>query len=90
MATIQERMTVALQHHQQGQLQTAEQLYRDVLAYDPRHAGALHYLGVIAHQTGNNQAALDTIRRSLAIDPQNAEAHNNLRCSPLNGFESPC
>jgi len=38
----------ALRHYQAGQLSQAEALYRQVLAKDPKHAGALYDLGVIA------------------------------------------
>jgi len=36
--------------HQAGQLQQAENIYRQILARQPEHADALHMLGVIAQQ----------------------------------------
>ena len=45
MPTISESMALAIQHHQQGRLQAAEQIYRQVLQVDPNHAQALHLLG---------------------------------------------
>ncbi|MFO1160977.1 MAG: tetratricopeptide repeat protein [Reyranellaceae bacterium] len=60
-------LAAALQHHQAGRLAQAEQLYRQILAADPRHADALHLLGVIASQAGAHQAAIDLIGRAIAI-----------------------
>ena len=38
----------ALRHHQAGQLAQAEPLDREILRAQPRHADALHLLGVLA------------------------------------------
>jgi len=35
MATIPEALAIALKHHQAGQLQAAEQVYRQILELDP-------------------------------------------------------
>lgn len=43
-------MAEALQLHRQGRLAQAEPLYRQVLAVAPRHAEALHMLGMVALQ----------------------------------------
>lgn len=53
-------------------------MYRQVLAINPRHAGSLHFLGVIAHAAGRSDVAVDLIGRALAVDPKSAEAHVNL------------
>ena len=76
--TIRQAFDLALQHHQAGRLPQAEQFYRQILAEQPEHADALHYLGVIAHQAGRNDIAMDLIRRALSIRPDNAEAYSNL------------
>ena len=62
MATIPEALAVAIQHHQGGRLQAAEQIYRQILAVEPNHADAIHLLGVIASQTGKHEAAIEYIR----------------------------
>jgi tetratricopeptide (TPR) repeat protein len=36
---------LAVAHHRSGRLAEAESLYRDSLALDPNHAGAMHILG---------------------------------------------
>ena len=41
MASIAETLQLALEHHRQGRLAEAEQLYRQVLRSDPTNADAL-------------------------------------------------
>jgi protein O-GlcNAc transferase len=76
--TIQDAFESAMQHHRGGRLQQAERLYRQILAHQPNHAGALHFLGVIASQAGRNDVAVDLIRRAIALRPDWPEAYNNL------------
>jgi predicted O-linked N-acetylglucosamine transferase (SPINDLY family) len=78
MATISEALTIAIQHHQAGRLQAAEQIYRQILQAQPNQADALHFLGVIAHQTGNSEAAVQYLRRAIALSGNTAPFHNNL------------
>ena len=68
----------ALGHHQARRLQDAEAGYRKVLAANPRHAGALGYLGVLAHQSGHSDAGIDLLRKAIAADRRNPEPHYNL------------
>jgi predicted O-linked N-acetylglucosamine transferase (SPINDLY family) len=68
----------ALEHHQAGRLPQAEAIYHQILARDPNHAEALHFLGVIAFQVGRSEAAIELIGRALTLKPDYAEAHNNL------------
>src|SRR5271168_3178743 len=76
--TISEAFQMALQHHQAGRLAEAETLYRQILAVQPNHADALHFLGVMAQQVGRHDAAVDWIRKAIALHPHNATAHSNL------------
>lgn len=68
----------AAQLHHAGRLQDAEQLYRQVLALAPRHAGALHRLGVIAHQRGEQAQAVELLRKAVRADPAPALHHAHL------------
>lgn len=70
------RQAVAL--HQQGRLEQARELYRQVLALDPRQFDALHLSGVIERQCGDPAQAVELIRQSLQVDPRQARAHCNL------------
>jgi tetratricopeptide (TPR) repeat protein len=76
--TIQQAFDLALQHHQAGRLQEAEQIYQQILIQQPQHIGAMYYLGVIAHQAGRNDIAVDLIHRALVGNPNFADAHCNL------------
>jgi tetratricopeptide (TPR) repeat protein len=76
--TIPEALALALRHHQAGQLQAAEQIYRQILNIDPNHVDAWHLLGVVNAQLGRHQAGVECMRRALALKPDLAGAHCNL------------
>jgi protein O-GlcNAc transferase len=69
---------VAMHHHQSGRLGDAERLYGQILRTDPRHADALHLLGVLAHQTGRNDAAALLIGKAIVENARVPAFHNNL------------
>jgi protein O-GlcNAc transferase len=68
----------ALCHHQNGQLNKAEQFYKKILKADPNHADALHLLGLIARRTGRHDTALDLMHKAVRIRPQNAVYYFNM------------
>lgn len=76
--SIQQAFAVGLQHHLAGRLAEAESIYRQILVVAPRHAEALHLLGVIASQIGQNQAAEGLIRQAIAHSPNDSAFHYNL------------
>jgi len=76
--TIQDSFNLALQHHQAGDLAQAENLYRQILAQQPKHAETLHLLGLIAHQRGHNEIAVELIGQALTLKPESPVAQNNL------------
>jgi len=78
MATIPEALAIALSHHQAGRLETAEQIYRQILQAVPGQADALHLLGVIAHQRGQNAVAVQYIGQATERAPLVADYHSNL------------
>jgi protein O-GlcNAc transferase len=78
MPTPPELLEHAIDLHHAGQLQQAEQIYRQILTADPNDAEALQLLGAIAHQCEQYGTAIDLIERSLAINPNNPRAMNNL------------
>ena len=69
---------LAIQHHQAGRLQAAEQIYRQVLQVEPNQLDALHLLGVIAHQVGKHEVAVEYIGRAIGLKRNVADFHNNL------------
>ena len=68
----------AVKQHQAGKLREAEQLYRQILQTEPRHADALHFLGVIALQVGRHDLAVEHIRKALQARPRFPAAQCNL------------
>jgi Flp pilus assembly protein TadD len=67
--------------HQSGQLDQAESIYRQILTRDPKHADALHLLGVIHAQRGRHAEAEPLIRQAISIAPNNPEYFRNLGLS---------
>lgn len=67
----------ALAHHQKGQLAEAKALYLRILQVEPKHADALHFMGLLACQIGEREAGLTLIRESIAVFPSPIY-HNNL------------
>lgn len=78
LPTIPETLQTAVRHHQAGQHAQAEQLYRQVLAVDPRQYDAWHLLGLAEHQQGASEPAIQHIREALRLKPDFPEAHYNL------------
>jgi protein O-GlcNAc transferase len=75
---IEQAIALAKQHQQAGRFGEAEGLYRQVLAVQPNHPDALHFLGLLAHQVGHHEMALDLMRRSIAANPAAAHYYSNL------------
>ncbi len=73
-----EKFRLAVQHHQSGNLQQAERLYREILEVQPNNAPALHLLGVIYYQTSDYDLATEFIKKSLHFNHNNLEAYNHL------------
>jgi tetratricopeptide (TPR) repeat protein len=71
-------LATAIGLHETGQLQDAEKLYRAVLRQNPRHAGALYLLGLIALQTKRFHSAIDLLGRSIRCNPDFLPAYTNL------------
>ena len=63
--------------HQQGQLQAAESLYREILTAAPAHFDALRLLGMAAGQQGHAGVALELFSRALAVKPDDAATQAN-------------
>ncbi len=71
-------LQLALRHHQRGLLAEATRVYLSILAVRPRHAEALHLLGVVALQQGNPARGIDLIGRASALNPAVPAYHANL------------
>jgi tetratricopeptide (TPR) repeat protein len=77
-AAIDSRIAAALQQHQQGNVEAAERAYREILASQPGHAIATHYLGLATWQRGDAPEGERLMRASIAANPSIPDFHNNL------------
>ncbi|CAK0775601.1 putative DUF563 domain-containing protein [Azospirillaceae bacterium] len=68
----------AVERHQNGDLATAEALYRQKLAETPDDPDALRLLGVLMRQKGDDGSALKLFRRTLILRPSMVEGWFNL------------
>ncbi len=72
----------ALVHHRAGRLDEASKKYKAALLLLPKHAHALHYLGVLTHQRGDHGKAVELIGRALEAAPDDAQMLLQSRGSP--------
>ena len=72
------RIQRAVGFRNQGRLEDAARLCRDILTDRNDHFGALHLLGVIEAQQGDPEEAVRLLKRALGLNPQSAAAHANL------------
>ena len=75
--TVQANFDDALALQQRGQLAQAQELYTEILRNQPKHADALHFLGVLAMQTKDFPRAVELIDKAIAIAPDYAAAYAN-------------
>jgi predicted O-linked N-acetylglucosamine transferase (SPINDLY family) len=76
-SSVIQNLQSALSLHQQGQIDQAEAICRQILTITPQNSDALHLLGVIAHQNGNHQGAVDIIGQAIEINPNVASYYSN-------------
>ncbi len=71
-------LRLAVEMHQNRQLEGAETLYRRILAAAPQQPDALHFLGMLRHQRGHSDEGIALIEQAAALVPGFAGFHNNL------------
>ena len=69
MVSISEAFAIALSLHQAGNLADAELVYRQIIAADPDHTGALNNLALIV----GGEEAIALLGRMAAVRPDNAD-----------------
>ena len=75
---VEQMINTALQLHQQGQLQQAEQVYREILRQQPKFAYAMNLLGVLLSQKKNHDEGARLLQKAIKIEPDVAGYHINL------------
>jgi len=76
--TTQQKLELAISHHQAGRLDQAQVLYQQILTNNPRDTDVLHLLGVLAFQAGRFDEAIAAAQNTLALRPDFAEAYFDL------------
>jgi tetratricopeptide (TPR) repeat protein/2-polyprenyl-3-methyl-5-hydroxy-6-metoxy-1,4-benzoquinol methylase len=77
-APSQDMFGAALRHHQAGRLAEAAELYRAVLAGEPRHFDSLHNLGAIALAVGHPETAIELIGQAIGLNDRLPASHYNI------------
>ncbi|NVK34970.1 MAG: tetratricopeptide repeat protein [Rhodobacteraceae bacterium] len=73
-----EKMHQALAHQQNGEIEKAQRLYKQVLKKFPKNPDATHLLGVTYRQLGFPKRALELIRKAIDLAPDRAPFYANL------------
>ncbi len=68
----------ALAAQQRGEVDLASHLFEQVLAGDPTHPDALHFLGLMRHRADKSSAALKMVEESIRAAPKNPHFLSNL------------
>jgi protein O-GlcNAc transferase len=61
-----------------GRFPGAETIYRQILAENPNHSDALHWLGFVLYSTNRFDEAESVVRRELAVEPTRPDTQCNL------------
>ena len=72
------KLKAAREHHEAGRLESAEQLYRELLESQTERPDALHLLGMIAIQRGQLDQGIDLIEEAVRLNPAAPAYHSNL------------
>jgi tetratricopeptide (TPR) repeat protein len=78
MATIEEALALAFQHHRAGRLAEADEVCRRILDVSPDHAEAIHMRGVVAFRNGDAAGAAALIGRAVEHAPHLVQGWLNL------------
>lgn len=76
--SIADALRLATALHRRGHLDEAREIYGRVLALDPDHPDALHFLGLLAHHERRDRDAMDLMARSVELAPRNPGFRSNL------------
>src|SRR5271168_562255 len=76
--SLSEALEIAFQYYQSGQLEQAEQIYRQILNQAPQQPDALHFLGIIAYCRKDFDLAFQLISQAIAMHPEQSQFYNKL------------
>ena len=73
-----ESIHTAIDFHNAGDLEKAENIYRKILEVDPKNANVLHLLGFLAYQMDFAEEGLALIKEAISYEPNVFLFHSNL------------
>ena len=75
---IKKTLDLAIENHQRNNLETAEQLYNQIIQLEPDHVESIFHLGSLSIHSRNFDTAKQLLSKAIQINPNHAKAHNNL------------
>ena len=75
---IKKTLDLAIENHQKNNLKTAEQLYNQIIEFEPDHVESVFLLGSLSIQTKKFDKAKKLLNQVIQIDPNHVGAHSNL------------
>ena len=75
---VEQTFNLAVQNHQNNNLQDAQNYYQKVLKIDPNYVNANYNLGVIYQDLEEHQKAKNCFEKTIEIVPNHVDAHYNL------------
>ena len=76
--SLEETFSLAIQNHQENNLDIAIELYNKILKSDPNNI-LIHYnLGLALYNIGELQKAINCYKKVIEIDPNYLSAHLNM------------
>jgi tetratricopeptide (TPR) repeat protein len=75
---VNKKFRLAVKYYQAGNLQQAENLYKEILENQPDNIDALYFLGVILQHKKDYDSAISSYRKTLHLNPHNPDVYYNL------------
>ncbi|MBF0587515.1 MAG: tetratricopeptide repeat protein [Magnetococcales bacterium] len=76
--TIEQAFSLAVQHHEAGELETAVGIYQQILTASPGQPDTLNNLSIALKDLGDPEGAVASAKEAIAARRNYPEAHNNL------------
>ena len=75
---IMQQLQSAVALHNQGELEQAEAIYRQILAFDTNNFYALRFLGCLCRLKGDFIEGIDLLRKAVSLQPSDVDCLYNL------------
>lgn len=75
---VEDVLVLAKERLDEGKLDGAEHLLRQIVSFKPRHVDAHHYLSLVSYRQGRLRDAIRHAEKAAKLAPKNAVFHSNL------------